>query len=99
MQKCQWNSEDIKKYGALTKQQMESRAKVPGLLALVSTTTDGNQRIEFVNRDFNAAINIERCVLMIKRPPELMRASFVGQPLKVISYKQKTKSAAGAWSK
>jgi len=81
MEKCQWNSEDIKKYGALTKQQMESRAKVPGLLALVSTTTDGNQRIEFVNRDFNAAINIERCVLMIKRPPELMRASFVGQPL------------------
>jgi hypothetical protein len=80
MEKCQWNSEDIKKYGALTKQQMESRAKVPGLLALVSTTTDGNQRIEFVNRDFNAAIKIRRCAVLESRPPELPRENVIGQP-------------------
>jgi len=37
---------------------MERRAKFRGLFALVSATSDGKKRTEFVNRDFNAAINI-----------------------------------------
>jgi len=49
MEKCQRSPEDIKKYGPLTEEQMERRAKVPGLLALVSTTSDGKKRMEFVN--------------------------------------------------
>jgi len=60
MEKCQRSPEDIKKYGALTDEQMERRAKVRGLLALVSATSDGKKRMEFVNRDFNAAVNIRR---------------------------------------
>jgi len=64
MEKCQRSPEDIKKYGPLTEEQMESRAKVRGLLALVSTTSDGKKRMEFVNRDFNAAISIRRCTVL-----------------------------------
>jgi len=50
MEKCQRSPEDIAKYGALTEEQMERRAKVRGLLALVSTTTDGKKRMGLVNR-------------------------------------------------
>ena len=49
MEKCQSSPEEIAKYGSLTEEQMERRAKVPGLLALVSTTSDGKKRMEFVN--------------------------------------------------
>jgi len=49
MEKCQSSPEEIAKYGSLTEEQMERRAKVPGLLALVSTTSDGRKRMEFVN--------------------------------------------------
>jgi len=70
MEKCQWSPEEIAKYGPLTDEQMERMAKVRGLLALVSTTNDGKKRMEFVNRDFNAAINIRRCAVVEKRPPE-----------------------------
>jgi len=69
MEKCQRSSEDIKKYGPLTEEQMERRAKVRGLLALVSTVS-GKKRIEFVNRDFTAAINRTRCAVMEGRPPD-----------------------------
>jgi len=48
---------------------MERRAKVRGLLALGSTI-NCKKRMEFVNRDFNAAINIRRCAVLEKRPPE-----------------------------
>jgi transposase len=41
-----------------------------GLLASVSTTSDGKNRKEFVNRDFNAAMNIRRCAVLENRPPE-----------------------------
>jgi hypothetical protein len=61
----------MKKYRALTEEQMERRANVRGLLALVSTTTNGNKRMEFVNRDFNAVINVRRYAVMEQRPPEL----------------------------
>jgi len=60
MEKCQRSPEDMKWYGPLTEEQMERRAKVRGLLALISTTSDGKKRMEFVNRDFNAAINVRK---------------------------------------
>jgi len=68
MEKCHRSPEDIKKYGRLTEEQMERMSKVRGLLALVSTI-NGNKRMEFVNRDFNAAINISRCAVMERRLP------------------------------
>jgi hypothetical protein len=46
---------------------MKKMAKVRGLVALVSTTNDGKKRMEFVNRDFNAAIIIRRCAVMEKK--------------------------------
>jgi len=61
---------------------MERRAKVRGLLASVSTTSDGKKRMEFVNRGLNAAINIRRCAVLETRTPELTRENFVGQSLK-----------------
>jgi transposase len=33
--------------------------------------------MEFVNRDFNAAINIRRCAVLESRPPALTRENFV----------------------
>jgi len=52
---------------------MESRAKARGLLALLCTNKDGKKRMEFVNRDFNAAINIRKCAVVERRPPEWTR--------------------------
>jgi hypothetical protein len=60
MEKCQRSHEDIAKYGPLAEEQMERRAKVQGLFALVSTTSNRKKRMEVFNRDFNAAINIRR---------------------------------------
>jgi len=68
MEKCQRNPEEIANYGPLTEEQMERSAKVHGLLALVGTTNDGEKRMEFVNRGFNAAISISRCAVLEKRP-------------------------------
>ena len=70
MEKCQRSPEDIKKYGPLTEELLERRAKVRGLLALVSTTINGKNRFEFVNRDSNAAINIWKCAVMDTKPTE-----------------------------
>jgi len=78
---------------------MERRAKVRGLLASVSTTSDGTKRMEFVNRDFNAAINIRRCAMLETRPPALTRVNFVGQPLKVELYETRLKAVVGGRSK
>jgi hypothetical protein len=74
---------------------METRAKVRGLLALVCTTNDGKKRTEFVNRDFNAAINIRRCAVLEKRPPDWTSANFAGQSLKVELYEKKGSSSGG----
>jgi len=46
MEKCQRSPEDIAQYGPLTEEQMERRAKVHGLLALMSTTPNGKKRME-----------------------------------------------------
>jgi len=98
MEKCQRSPEDIKKYGALMQGQMERRAKFRGLLALVSTLNDGKKRMEFVNRDFHAVINV-RCAVMEKRPPDWTRENFVGQHLKVELYEKKLEAVVGGRSK
>jgi hypothetical protein len=77
MEKCQRSPADIQKYGPLTEEQMERRATVRGLLASVSSTSGGKKRMEFVNRDLNAAINIRRCAMLERRPPEWTRGYFV----------------------
>jgi len=78
---------------------MERMSKVRGLLALVSTTPSGTKRMEFVNRDFNTAIIIRRCAVMEKKPPQLTRENFKGQPLKVELYEKKVEPVAGGRSK
>jgi len=70
MEKCQRSFEEIAKYGPMTGEQMERRANVRGLLALVSTVNGNEKRMEYVNRDFNAALNIRKCAVLEKRPPE-----------------------------
>ena len=99
MEKCQRSPEDIAKYRQLTEEQMERRAKVRGLLALVSTTPNGTKRMDFVNRDFITAINIRRCAVLENRPPEMTRENFVGQPLKVLLYETKLEAVVGGRSK
>jgi len=71
---------------------------VRGLLASVSTIND-KKRMEFVNRDFNAAINIRRCAVMETRPSESTRGNFVGQPLNVEPYETRLKAVVGARSR
>jgi hypothetical protein len=99
MEKRRRSPEYIIKYGPLTEEQMERRAKVRGLLALVSTTNDGKKRMEFVNRDFNAAINIRKCAVMEKRPPEMTRENFHGQPLMVELHEKKLEAVEGGRSR
>jgi len=99
IEKCRSSPEGIAKYGPLTEAQMERRAKVRGLLALVSTTNDGTERMEFVNRDFNAAIKITTCAVLESRPPELPRENVIGQPPKVELFEKKLESVVGGRSK
>jgi len=99
IEKCQRSPEEIAKYGPLTEEQMERRAKVRGLLAIVSTTRNGKKRMEFVNRDFNAAINVRRCAVLETRPPELTRENFIGQPIKVELDEKKLEAVVGGRSK
>jgi len=97
IEKGQRSPEDIAKYGALTEERMDRRAKVRGLLALESTI-NGKKRVGFVNRDFNAAIIIRRCAVMENRPPELTRENFVGESLKVELYEKKLEIVVGGRS-
>jgi len=83
IEKRRTSPDDIQKYGALTEEQMERRAKIRGLGALVSTTTNREKRMEFVNRDFIAVINKKECTVLENTPPEWIRQHFVGQPLNV----------------
>jgi hypothetical protein len=99
MEQCQPSLEGVKKYKALAEVQMETKAKIRGLLALMNTTTNGRKRMEFVNRDFNATINIRRCAVMDKRPPEMTREIFAGQHLKVRLYEKKMEPVVGGQSK
>jgi len=78
---------------------MERRAKVRGLFALLSATSDGKKRMEFVNRDFNAAVNITRYAVLETRPPEQTRELFVEQSLKVELCEKKWEAVVGGRSK
>jgi len=70
MEKCQRSPGELAKYGPLTELLMERRAKVPGLLAIASTTNEGKKRMGFVNRAFDAAIYFRRSAVLEKVPPE-----------------------------
>jgi len=99
MEKCQRSPEEIAKYGPLTEEQVERRAIFRGLLALVSTTPNGTKRMEFVNRDFTAALNVRKCAVLETRPPEWTRGNFFGQPLQVQLHEKKLEAAVGGRSK
>jgi hypothetical protein len=46
-----------------------------------------------------ALLNIRKCAVLEKRPPEWTRENFVGQPLKVELYEKKLEAVADARSK
>jgi len=52
------------------------RARISGTLAIVSSTS-GNECMELVTQDFNAAIQTRRDVVLKTRSEELKRASFL----------------------
>jgi len=55
--------------------------------------------MEFVDRDFDAAINIRKYTVLETRPPEPTRENFIGQPLKVVLYEKKLEAVVGGRSK
>jgi len=54
--------------------------------------------MEFVNRDFNAAISTRRHAVPETRPEELTQSNVLGQPLMPEFSKQKLKSITGGRS-
>jgi len=46
------------------------RARVRGIPALMRSAS-GNKRMQFVNRDVNADINVRLCIVLRTRPEEL----------------------------
>jgi hypothetical protein len=74
------------------------KAQVLGILALVRST-NGIASMAFVNKAFNAAINIRRCAVLKTRPAELTRSKFVWQPLRLEVCRDKPKPIAGGRSK
>jgi hypothetical protein len=95
--KSQQILEDIEKYGEVTANEMERKARLQGLLKMVASTS-GNKRMEFMNRGCNAAIHIRKSAMLETRPPASTRANFVGQPLKVELYEKKMESVVGGRS-
>ena len=59
---------------------VSQKTRVLGTLRSLSST-NGRKRIEFVNRDFNTAINIRRCVALETSPEEARQCNFMMQPL------------------
>jgi transposase len=55
--------------------------------------------MDFVNRDFNAAINIRKCAVLERRRPQLTRERFVGQLLKAELYEKQLEAVVGGRSK
>jgi hypothetical protein len=98
MEKSQRGAPEMKEYGELPEQEIAVRARGRGLLAFISSTSGGACK-EFVNRDFNAAINIRRCAVPETRPEELTRSNFVTQPLRLQVYREKLKPIAEGRSK
>lgn len=79
MEKSRWSGSAIENHAELTEHQMALSARVRGILRLVSSTS-GNKRMEFVNRDFSTAINIRRFAVLETRAAELRRSNFVWKP-------------------
>jgi len=77
---------------------MAQKARVRVILPIVSSTR-GNKRTEFINRDFNAAINTRQCGVLKTRPEELTRANFVRQPIRFDVYNERMRLIAGGRSK
>jgi hypothetical protein len=67
------------------------RARIRDPIALMRSTRR-NKRMEFVNRDVNAAINFSRYAVPQKRPAELTRYKFLLQPLRLDVCKGKLKA-------
>jgi hypothetical protein len=65
-------------FGPETTQSRRRRSTVRGLLWCRSTS---KAREHYLNRDFNAAVNIRRYLVPPERPKELCRSNFVGRPL------------------
>jgi len=78
---------------------MERRAKVPGLLAIASITNEGEKRMGYVNRAFDAALNFRRSAVLEKIPPESTWENFDGQPLKLELYETRLDAGVGGRSK
>jgi hypothetical protein len=97
MERRQRNASAIAEDAELTQHQMVQRARVLRHFALVSTNS-GNKCMDFVNRDFNAAINNRRFDKMKTRPVEQTRANLVGQPLSLVVCMQILKPIAGGQS-
>jgi len=57
---------------------------------------DAGRSKRFVN---GKKISIRRCAVLERRPPELTRENFVGQPLKVELYEKKMEAVEGGRSK
>jgi hypothetical protein len=65
------------------------------LILLLMRSSRGDKSMEFINRDFNAAIHISRCAVLNTRPEKLTRFNSVRQPLILEASKKKRKSIAG----
>jgi len=72
--------------------------RVRWTLALVRSTSV-NAREEFVNRVFNATINIRRCVVLKTRPAKLAPFMFLGHALKLVSCLDKLEPTPAGRSK
>jgi len=69
-------------------------ARVLEILAIMCSTS-GEKRMEFLNRDFNAAIHIRRCAVLKTRSAELTRPNFLGQSLRLEVHGEKLQPIAG----
>jgi import inner membrane translocase subunit TIM8 len=80
IERSQRSASAVEKHAELSEQHMALRARVRGLLALMSSTS-GDKRMKFVNRDFSPAIHIRRRAVLTTRPAELTGANLVRQLL------------------
>jgi hypothetical protein len=77
---------------------MSQRTRVRGILALVSSTS-GNKRMKFVNREFNVTIRIRRSAVLNTGTEDPGRFNFMGQPLRLDLYPDNSKSIADGRSR
>jgi hypothetical protein len=61
-------------------------------------SASGTARNEFINRDFDAAIDIRRCAVLQTRHEDPSRSRVVQQPLRLEVCLDKLKPTAGGWS-